>query len=269
MTIALPTPSPFGSTGRGPAPAALSPALVHAAGTFLLPSRGPRLVAPPRPERPERPDPPRPVVLLHGLASTPRVLVPLERHLERSLGREVWRVRIPATGRCDLRDCARRVRERVERGAAERGVERVDVVGHSMGGLVATWLLKRLDGGRRVRRVVTLGTPHRGAPLARLGAALLGGVCPALAQMAPGSPLLDELKWLAVPDGSSLVSVSAVHDGLVPERFTRLTPLPGHRNIRVIDAHHGTLLLSRGVFSLVSELLAEPDPDPLPLAQAA
>jgi triacylglycerol lipase len=257
MTTTLPGAAPLAFTARGLAPAPLSRALVRTVGASLL---GPR---------PQRPDAARPVVLLHGLASSPRVLLPLERHLERTLGREVWRVRLSATGRCDLRDCARRVYERIERGVAERGVERADVVGHSMGGLVATWLLKRLDGGRRLRTVVTLGTPHRGAPLARLGAAVLGGLCPALAQMAPDSPLLDELKWLAVPDGCSLVSVSAVDDGLVPERFTRLTPLPGHRNIRVLDAHHGTLLLSRGVFSLVSDLLAEPEPAPMELADAA
>lgn len=203
----------------------------------------------------------RPVVLLHGFASSPRVLLPLERHLARTLGREVWRLPV-SRGRDDLRDCARAVQARIEARAAVDGIEGVDVVGHSMGGLVATWLLKRLDRGRRVRTVVTLGTPHRGAPLARLGAAVLGGWCPALAQMAPGSPLVDELKWLVVPRGCELVSVSALDDALVPERCARLTPLPGHRNVRVGDARHRSLLLSRAVFSLVAELLAEPSPAP-------
>jgi pimeloyl-ACP methyl ester carboxylesterase len=208
------------------------------------------------------------VVLLHGFASSPRVLLPLERHLRRELGREVWRVPISA-GREDLRESARRVHGQLEAFAATHDVGFFDVVGHSMGGLVATWLLKRLDEGRRLRAVVTLGTPHRGTPVARLGAAVLGGVCPALAQMAPGSPLLDELKWLAVPDGCDLVSIAAAHDALVPDDCARLTPLPGHRNVRVGGVHHTSLLFSRSVFSIVSELLGAPVPALANIADAA
>jgi triacylglycerol lipase len=39
---------------------------------------------------------------------------------------------------------------------------RLVLVGHSIGGLDARWLASRLDPGRRIARVVTLGTPHRG-----------------------------------------------------------------------------------------------------------
>lgn len=40
------------------------------------------------------------------------------------------------------------------------------LVGHSMGGLDARYLAARLDPERRVRAVVTIGTPHRGSPIA-------------------------------------------------------------------------------------------------------
>lgn len=39
---------------------------------------------------------------------------------------------------------------------------RIDLVGHSLGGLVARAYLQELGGARRVDRCVTLGTPHRG-----------------------------------------------------------------------------------------------------------
>jgi pimeloyl-ACP methyl ester carboxylesterase len=39
---------------------------------------------------------------------------------------------------------------------------RIDLVGHSLGGLVARLYLQELGGTRRVDRCVTLGTPHRG-----------------------------------------------------------------------------------------------------------
>lgn len=43
---------------------------------------------------------------------------------------------------------------------------RVIVVGHSMGGLVARWWWAKLGGYRVSRALVTVGTPHRGAPKA-------------------------------------------------------------------------------------------------------
>jgi triacylglycerol lipase len=43
---------------------------------------------------------------------------------------------------------------------------RVTLVGHSMGGLDARLVAHALDRDRRVERVVTLGTPHRGTPVA-------------------------------------------------------------------------------------------------------
>lgn len=64
------------------------------------------------------------------------------------------------------------------KGLAGRGVKRVDLIGHSMGGLVARDVLTRPglyagDGRGReglpaVERLITIGTPNKGAPLARL-----------------------------------------------------------------------------------------------------
>ena len=47
-----------------------------------------------------------------------------------------------------------------------KGDHRVVVVAHSMGGLVARYWLGPLGGHRWCRALITLGTPHRGAPKA-------------------------------------------------------------------------------------------------------
>jgi len=101
--------------------------------------------------------PPRPVVLLHGFASTPRMLAFLARQIRVRLECPVLR---PALGFgwgdvLNVATC-------VDAAIAAAGFGAVDVVGHSLGGLVATVLLKHIDRGSRVRRVITLGTPHRG-----------------------------------------------------------------------------------------------------------
>jgi pimeloyl-ACP methyl ester carboxylesterase len=40
---------------------------------------------------------------------------------------------------------------------------RLILICHSMGGLIARWYAEHLDGASRVRRIVTIGTPHRGS----------------------------------------------------------------------------------------------------------
>lgn len=186
----------------------------------------------------------RPILLLHGFGSSKRMLRPLQAHLRRTTGRVVVRVGV-SSGREDLRASARRVEAVLANLARSPEFEYADVIGHSMGGLVATYLLKRVDGGRRIRNVVTLGTPHRGTPTAFVGVLIVGFFCEAVWQMLPDSSFVRELKWTPVPEGSELISIGGAYDMLVPASYTELAPLPGHRNLRCDSADHMQLLFSR------------------------
>lgn len=201
----------------------------------------------------------RPVLLLHGFGSTSRVLLPLERELRRSLRRPVLRiglgVRVPLH-LSDIRASARRVHAEIERLARAPGFEGVDVVGHSMGGLVATYLLKRLDRGRHVRRVVTLGTPHHGTPLALLGVLLLGMVSRAVWQMLPGSPLLRELRRLPLPPGSALLAIGSGGDRVVPALRACLPRGQGQWSALLPRLSHWELAASGAALQLVRRALA-------------
>jgi uncharacterized protein (TIGR02145 family) len=42
----------------------------------------------------------------------------------------------------------------------------IDIVAHSMGGLVSRSMIEQFDGAQYVNRLITLGTPHKGSPLA-------------------------------------------------------------------------------------------------------
>jgi pimeloyl-ACP methyl ester carboxylesterase len=64
------------------------------------------------------------------------------------------------------------------------------IVAHSMGGLAVRAWLARSDASRRVRRIFTLGTPHRGTWLARFS------LTPSGKQMRIGSRWLDDLAKL-------------------------------------------------------------------------
>src|SRR5437899_10374097 len=86
---------------------------------------------------------------------------------------------------------ARMIAEQVEELADDHGCERIDVIGHSEGGIGGRDYVQRLNGSRRVSHLVTLGTPHRGTRWAYVGYAF-GQLLPSLPQMATGSsPLRD------------------------------------------------------------------------------
>ena len=107
-----------------------------------------------------------PVVLLHGYL--------MNRTNWLWFGRELSRRGIgPITGfgyltLGSIERSARRLGRHVERVCADEGVEKVDLVGHSMGGLVARFYIEHLGGAPRVRRLVTIATPHRGTAWARV-----------------------------------------------------------------------------------------------------
>ena len=65
--------------------------------------------------------------------------------------------------------------------------EQFDLVGFSMGGLVSRYYVQRLGGIERVRRLITLSTPHRGTLWA------LTSRNPGSRQMRPGSGFLNDL----------------------------------------------------------------------------
>ena len=128
------------------------------------------------------------MLLIHGYLATKGSLHLLEEHLARR-GHVVMSFRFGPINLGDIRDSAGLVARKVESIVAQTGVEHVDIVGHSMGGLVGLYYVKRLGGRHRVRRLVLMGTPTQGT-----WSALFGLVTAPLGlaslQLLPGSPFL-------------------------------------------------------------------------------
>jgi pimeloyl-ACP methyl ester carboxylesterase len=155
----------------------------------------------------------------------------------------------------DIRDSAGLIARKVESIVTQTGIARVDIVGHSMGGLVGLDYLKRLGGRHRVRRLVLLGTPTQGT-----WSALFGLVTAPLGlaslQLLPGSPFLRELAERPLPPGADVVSIGAVRDWLAP---LASTVLDGVRHIALPTGHSG-LLVDAEVAEVVVGILRAPDP---------
>lgn len=116
-------------------------------------------------------DPPRaPVVLAHGLAGFSQIgvrrlkLATYFKGIPEDLtarGCRVISAEVPPLGSIESR--ARRLRDVIRESA---GDEKVHIIAHSMGGLDARHMISRLGMDERVLSLVTLGTPHRGSPVA-------------------------------------------------------------------------------------------------------
>ncbi len=114
-----------------------------------------------------------PIVLIHGLLGFDRLQVgglvladyfPGISAALREAGNRVLQARLTPTA--GIADRARELKTQIEK---EFGTDPVHLIGHSMGGLDARYLIARLDMGQRVLSLTTVGTPHRGSSFADWG----------------------------------------------------------------------------------------------------
>jgi hypothetical protein len=203
---------------------------------------------------------PRPVVLLHGFVDNRSVFVVLRRSLARA-GRGRDRVESLAYSplTCDLRTAAELLARQVTDLLARSGHTEVDLVGHSLGGLIARYYVQRLGGDTRVRTLVMLGTPHAGTTFGSLADAH-----PLVRQMRPGSEVLRELARPAPGCRTRFVSLwSDLDEVMVPVETARLDhPDLVVRNVRVGGIGHLALPVHPSVAAEVLRALADGEADP-------
>ncbi len=187
----------------------------------------------------------RPIVLVHGYMQNRVDFLALARSLARAGAGPLygfnyawWR---------DVDDSAVRLGRFVETVRAETGCTDVDLVCHSLGGLVAMAYVTT-GGGPRVRRVVTIASPH-------------GGVAwrgPIPGQSAPHLRADDELglralRRLPVP----ALSIYSTHDNVVHPAETSSIAARGGTDLVVEAPGHLTILFSPEVHAAVRRFLLE------------
>lgn len=148
-----------------------------------------------------------PVVLVHGIVDNRAAFTVVRRALQRrGFGRVTTLNYSPLTA--DVASAAERLGRHIERICDQTGYDRVNVIGHSLGGIIARYYVQRRGGDRRVATLVTLGSPHQGTSLARLLP------LPVARQLRPGSQVMREL---AAPTRARcrVVSVSSDRDEIV------------------------------------------------------
>jgi len=136
-----------------------------------------------------------PVIIVGGLSGFAFAYGPLAARLDAD-GFRSFVYELPGLGFGDIPTSARAFADYVDQVRATTGANRVDLVGHSEGGLVARYYLKQLGGTGAVGRYVSLGSPQYGTYVANIVAFLGLGSCAgvvACQQMTIGSDFLADL----------------------------------------------------------------------------
>jgi triacylglycerol lipase len=198
-----------------------------------------------------------PILLVHGLVDNRSIFTLLRRNLtHRGFGR-VWTMNY-RVWTSDVRAAARQLAESVEEICRQTGYDRINIVGHSMGGLIARYYVQRLGGSPRVHTLITLGTPHQGTRTARL---FPRGVCQ---QLAPGSEIITELAEPAPGAQTRFVCVWSDIDAMISPKQSACLSHPDlvTRNVLVPGVGHLSLPIDGRIIREIVTTLSSPDLSP-------
>jgi triacylglycerol lipase len=184
----------------------------------------------------------RTIVFVHGLAANRAGFLPLQGYLKLHGLAPHYAFNYRSAG--SVERIALRLKREID--AHVRG-GRIDLVAHSLGGLVARVYLQQLGGARRVDRLITLGTPHCGTHSANFVPT------PLVRQLLPDAPFIRHLNSLPAPAGVEVTSIVAGRDLLVQP--TEAARCPFGRELRFPDLGHVELLFRPEVFAAVQTAL--------------
>jgi triacylglycerol lipase len=183
-----------------------------------------------------------PLLLVHGYGCSRAAWWWMRRRLQA----DGWRVATislePVYASID--DYVDPLARRIDAVLAETGADQLILVGHSMGGLVARAYLQRC-GESRVRALLTLGTPHQGSQLARIGFGENAR------QMLPGSTWLRGVPKPAV----DTCVIYSPHDNFVMPQSNLV--LPGTPGLAIDGVGHLAMLYSPRVAAAVLTTLPQ------------
>jgi len=186
-----------------------------------------------------------PIVLIHGYFCNRALFRQLAAHLARR-GHLVESVNLePVFGSIDQYPSL--IDNAVKTALHASPGNKVVLIGHSMGGIAARAYLRDF-GQSHIAQVITLGSPHHGTELARIGHTEI------VRQLRPNNSWLNELRRSEPPDRYRLFTVIlSEHDNIVAPQRTQT--LVGARTISVSGLGHVDLACHPAIFQLIDTTL--------------
>jgi len=121
------------------------------------------------------------------------------------------------------------------------GVNKINIIGHSMGGLIARNYIQLRGGSDKVEQLICLGSPHHGSKLATFTLDPLGKL------LIPNSDFLQRLNQSPVPVGVITTNIYTSKDNMVlPNESCRIT---WAKNIVLDRMGHTALIYRKSVLT--------------------
>lgn len=202
----------------------------------------------------------KPVLLLYGFFSTRRTLAVLEKRLFMD-GFTVFSINLGGIfgtfNAHNIENVASFVQEKIERLYKKYEIQgKLSLICHSKGGLIGNYYVKKLGGNKRVKLVITIGTPHNGSPWATIGTIPpLSFVFKSLKQMAPQANFLEDLKKTKLTKDVMLYSIYSKDDIMCPYPASVLDEAPNVKNIEVPGMAHSEFLIKKSAYHVIKHAL--------------
>ncbi|MBO3752632.1 alpha/beta fold hydrolase [Streptosporangiaceae bacterium NEAU-GS5] len=194
---------------------------------------------------------PYPVVLVHGTFENMTVDWPLIAPVLKNRGYCVYALNYGGAtensifqGTGDIAASAGQLAAFVDRVRAATGAAKVDIVGHSQGGMMPRYYMKRLGGAAAVHRLVAIAPSNHGTTLSGLVTLgnLLGvtgavvDLCPACGQQIAGSDFIRDLNAGGeTVSGVSYTVIATRWDEVVTPYTSAFLTGPGVANVTLQD----------------------------------
>ncbi len=107
-----------------------------------------------------------PIILIHGLWNTSSIFSSITSKLD-DIGIEYFAPTLNhSLGMTSIIDLTNILNELI---LEKYGLEKeIDILGFSMGGIIARYWLQKFNGNKRTRRLISIGSPHKGTLMAQL-----------------------------------------------------------------------------------------------------
>ena len=208
-----------------------------------------------------------PVVIVAGTGAAPLPGVPdiLTERLEAD-GYDVTLFYLPNLGLGLIEDTSAALPPVVDQVLARTGAAKVDLVGHSQGGIVSRYYIKFLGGADKVDSLISLGAPHYGSQLANLASLFGRWDClgfSACTQATVGSAFLAALNGDDDTFGPVTYTNIATKLDILVVPYTNAFLRHGATNVTVQDqcplrpVDHFTLVLDGAVYGGIEDALAK------------
>jgi triacylglycerol esterase/lipase EstA (alpha/beta hydrolase family) len=195
----------------------------------------------PKVEAGERP----PVILLHGLFQNRSCLFWLQYRLHAAGYKQIVSINTPPWR--DMEASTESLAKKVDELRINLKIDKVILVGHSMGGMIARNYVQNRGGSAYVHGMVTLGSPHHGSKLAPFALSSMGKT------LLPGSVFLKDFNSVVWPEETQAVSIYTRYDNIVlPAESGKMN---GAQQIELDGMGHTSLLFHpRSLQAVISAL---------------